>query len=41
MISCTIGAMKYRDVETAEIPGAFLQTDYEKRDIHIKMEGET
>ena len=28
------------DVETDGIPGAFLQTDYGKGDIHINMEGE-
>ena len=26
-------------VATAGIPGAFLQTDYDKGDIHIKLEG--
>ena len=36
MIDTTEG----RDVATADIPGDFLQTDYEKRDIHINMEGE-
>ena len=27
-------------VATADTPGAFLQTDYNKGDIHINMEGE-
>ena len=40
MLSCVIDAMEVRDVENAEIPWAFLQTDYDKGDIHIKMEGE-
>ena len=29
------------DVATSDIPGAFLQTDYDKEDIHMNMEGET
>ena len=29
------------DVATSDIPGAFLQTDYDKGDIHMNMEGET
>ena len=36
---CIIDAMEGRDVATADIPGAFLQTDYNKVDIHIKLEG--
>ena len=31
--------MKGRDISTSDIPGGFLQTDYDKGDIHIKMEG--
>ena len=31
--------MEYREVATADIPGAFLQTNYYKVDIHIKLEG--
>ena len=27
------------DIETADISGDFLQTDYEKGDKHFKMEG--
>ena len=37
MISCMIGAMELREVANADIPGAFLLTDYEKGDIHIKL----
>ena len=32
--------MEGRDVATADIPGAFLKTDYNKGDIRINMEGE-
>ena len=39
MLSCMIDAIEGREVATAEIPGAFLQTDYDKGDIHIKLEG--
>ena len=39
MLSCMIDAMEGQEVTTADIPGAFLQTDYDKEDIHIKMEG--
>ena len=39
MIPCMIDAMKFRDVETADIPGAFLQTNYDKGYIHMKMGG--
>ena len=35
-----IDATEGRDVATADITGAFLQTDYDKGDIHINMEGE-
>ena len=38
MISCMIDAMEGRQVATAEIPGDFLQTNYDKVDIHIKLE---
>ena len=33
-----IDTMKGREVATTDIPGAFLQTDYDKGDIHIKLE---
>ena len=39
MLSCLIDAMEGREVATADITGAFLQTDYDKGDIHIKLEG--
>ena len=39
MISCMIDAVEVWEVATADIPGAFLQTDYNKGDIHIKLEG--
>ena len=34
-----IDTMEVREVSTADIPGAFLKTDYDKGDIHIKLEG--
>ena len=34
-----IDAMGGREVATADIPGAFLLTDYDKGYIHIKLEG--
>ena len=34
-----IDATEGREVATTDIPGAFLQTDYDKVDIHIKLEG--
>ena len=34
-----IDAMEGWEVATADIPGAFLQTDYDKGDIHIRLEG--
>ena len=39
MLSCMIDAMEGRWLATADIPGAFLQTDYDKVYIHIKLEG--
>ena len=39
MRSFTIDAMKGQEVATADILGAFLQTDYDKGDIQIKLEG--
>ena len=30
--------MEVRDVANAEIPGAFIQTDYNKGDIHSNMD---
>ena len=39
MLSCMIDAMEGRYVETSEIPGAFLQTYYDKGYIHINIWG--
>ena len=39
MLSYLIDAMEGRKVATADIPGAFLQTDHNVEDIHIKLEG--
>ena len=35
-----IDAMEGQEVTNADIPGAFLQTYYEKLDVHIKLEGD-
>ena len=40
MLPFMIGTMEVQDVATSEIPGNFLQTDYDKGDININMEGE-
>ena len=37
VLSFMIDAMEGQEVATADIPGAFLQTDYDKEDIHIKL----
>ena len=34
-----IDTMEVREVATVDIPGDFLQTDYDKGNIHIKLEG--
>ena len=39
IILCMIYAIEGREVATADIPGAFLQTDYDKGDINIKPKG--
>ena len=39
VLSCMIDAHERRDVATADIPGAFLQTEYHKGDTHIRIEG--
>ena len=39
MLIFMIDAMKGRDISTSGIPGAFLQTDYNKVDMHINLEG--
>ena len=41
MLSCMIDEMEGREVATVDIPRAFLQTNYGKGDIHIKLEGAT
>ena len=40
MLLCIIDTMEDREVATADIPGAFLKNDYDKGDIHIKLEGD-
>ena len=39
MLLFMIDVMEVRDVATAEIPWDFLQTDYDKGDINIKIDG--
>ena len=39
MLSCMIDAMEGWDIATADTPEYFLQNDYDKRDINIKMYG--
>jgi hypothetical protein len=38
MLSCTIDAREHRDVATADIPGAFMQTDMDDT-VHMMLEG--
>ena len=38
MLLCMIDAMGGREVETTNIPGAFLQTYYDNGDIQINLE---
>ncbi len=38
MLSCTIDALERRHVATADIPGAFMQTDMEDT-VHMVLEG--
>eukprot|EP00975_Prorocentrum_lima_P031421 6593461-Prorocentrum_lima.AAC.1 len=42
MLSCMIDAHEKRDVATADIPGAFLQTKWpkEEKDVHVMLDGE-
>ena len=40
MLSCMIDAIESQEVATADIPEAFLQTDYDKGGIHTKLEGD-
>ena len=39
VLSCMIDSMEGRGVATSDIPGYFLQTDYDKGDVHINIEG--
>ena len=39
MLMCMIDATEDQAAETADIPGSFLHTHYDKGDIHIKPEG--
>ena len=39
MLSSIIDAMEGRDLANADIPGALLETGYDKGYIHINMEG--
>ena len=39
MLLCMIDTIESQELSTTDIPGAFLQTEYYKGDIHIKMEG--
>jgi hypothetical protein len=38
ILLCMINAKKGRDVATADIPGAFLQTDYDEGGTHLRIE---
>jgi hypothetical protein len=38
MLSCIIDAKEGRDVATADIPGAFMQTDLDKT-VHMRLDG--
>uniref|UniRef100_A0A7S2W0X4 Reverse transcriptase Ty1/copia-type domain-containing protein n=1 Tax=Eucampia antarctica TaxID=49252 RepID=A0A7S2W0X4_9STRA len=39
LITCLVDALEGRDVATVDIPGAFMQADIERDDIHMKLEG--
>ena len=39
VLSCMIDVMEGRDVATADIPGAFLQTEYTKGDTRVHING--
>ena len=39
MHSCIIDTMELQELASSNTPGAFLQTYYDKVDIHIKLEG--
>ena len=38
-LSCLINASKRRDIATVNIPGAFMYSDWEGKDLHMKVEG--
>ena len=38
MLTYTIHALRGRDVDTVDIPGAFMQADMEGNDINMKLE---
>ena len=38
MLSCTIDAKEGRDIATADIPGAFLQSDMDEK-VHMQLDG--
>ena len=38
-IQCLIDTLERRDVETCDIPGAFMQADMEGKTVHVKLEG--
>ena len=38
ILLCIIDTIEGQQIATTKIPGAFLQTDYDKGDIHINME---
>ena len=40
LLTCLIDAMERRKVVTVDIPGAFMQSDMEGEDTHMKLEGE-
>ena len=39
LLTCLIDAMENRDVATVNIPCAFMQSDMEGDDLHMKLEG--
>ena len=39
ILSCMIDAFEHRDTGTIDIPGAFLQTEYIRGDMHVRIEG--
>ena len=39
MLLCMVDAMEGQEVSTTDIPVAFLQTNYDKGDINLKLQG--